>query len=106
MAHVTHESCVIDISVDCISFKKYFVCLPEYDFSIEFPITFTFVPEVVENLQEQPIDCESGKKQITAFECGTCPDGYSCKYPNSPVLCEVQGSLNDIVTRDSPFRTK
>ena len=107
-----------------ISFEKYFACLPESHFSIEFPVTFTFVPDDVdtttviadnaqtttadeptENLQEQPIVCVSGKKQITAFKCGPCPDGYNCEYPNSPTICEVEGSMNDILTRDKSFRT-
>ena len=97
--------------------KKFFVCLSEHDFSIELPLTFTFVPDIIdtttvidttettltaqtseaaENPKEQPIDCASGEKRITAFECGPCPDGFNCKYSDSPTICEVKGLLNDI----------
>ena len=103
------------------SLKKYYVCLPESDFSIEFPVTFTFVPEIIdtttviadtatattetslttENSQEQPIDCASGEKRITAFKCGPCPAGYNCKYSGNPTICEVKGSTNDYATNIS-----
>ena len=52
------------------------------------------VTDAIQNLQEQPIDCPSGEKQITAFQCGPCPDGYNCLDPNDPTLCQ-EGTYAD-----------
>ena len=84
------------------------MCLPEQGFSIEFPITFTFVPDIIvttttttttvmqaqsitEKPAEQPIRCESGLEQLTAFTCGPCAEGFNCIDPENPIMCDGKG---------------
>ena len=80
------------------SFSKYFLCLTEKSFAIQFPITFKFVPTTapvpapIETSSDKPpetqVQCQQGQYQITAFLCDKCPAGYHCRDPKNPVLCQ------------------
>ena len=75
------------------SFSKYFVCITEKSFAIQFPITFKFVPTptaspTTTKPAETQVECQPGQHQITAFACNDCPAGNNCKDPKNPVICQ------------------